>query len=506
MVDLALDLDPRGPGTLQDRIFGGVRDAILSGRLRPGTRLSSSRDLAQSLGVSRNTVMLAYERLAIEGYLEVRGRGGTYIPNILPDICLASPKAKTSEPAQFPQPTRYPPLFFRGERPAMRDRGAEQPQVDFWYGRGDRETLPLTAWRRLLTENLGRAATNLVEYPAIAGLPELRHAVADHLATTRGVRVDWQRVIITAGAQEALDLVAKAFVVPGIAVVVENPCYQGVASVFASAHEASLIPVAVDRHGMDIDALERVGGAALVCVTPSHQFPTGTILPLERRLRLLAWAERVGAYVVEDDYDSDFRYDGPPISALAGLDRAGDRVIYIGTFSKALGAGLRTGFMVAPAAIVDALTTAKALATGGQPWLEQAALAQFIAEGGYRRHLRKLRRSRRHARDALVAALRRHFGDVDLSGEDGGMHLMWWLPPHLNATVLAAAARKRGVGIYPPSAAGARVFGSEPNALVLGYPSLSESQIIEGMAKLARAAGTTNLLVAGTDGGASGRG
>jgi GntR family transcriptional regulator / MocR family aminotransferase len=269
--------------------------------------------------------------------------------------------------------------------------------------------------------------------------------------------------------------------------VVENPCYQGFA-LACRAQGAQLRPVSVGPEGIELEQLSTEARPPLIYVTPSHQFPTGVTMPLERRRRLLDVAARFGAYVVEDDYDSEFRYDGPPVLALAGLDGAGERVLYVGTFSKSLGAALRVGFIVAPESAVGPLTKAKALASGGQPWLDQACLATFLASGEYRRHLRKLREARRQSKDALLTALARHFGAPELSGAEGGMHVLWRLPPSLPAAGFVAAARRLGVGVYTPSAAGALAFGDEPNAIVLGYSALSLEEIDKGAAALAKAA------------------
>lgn len=484
MVQLPINFDADSGTTLQERIYDGIRSAVLSRKLESGARLPSSRDLADSISVSRNTVVLAYDRLAAEGYIELRSGVGTFISKDLPEECFRPSSDQPNAKAPGHESRKYPNVTFTGERPIIIEKGANLPSIDFWYGRASRRIFPIEIWRRLISHNLGRAAANMVEYPPAAGLPELRNAIAEHLAANRGIKTDWRNIIITVGAQEAFDIIAKLFVRPGTSVAIESPCYQGIAFALR-AHGATLVPIPVDEKGMDVDRLEQQSKAVLVCATPSHQFPTGETLTLERRLRMIRWAERTGAYIVEDDYDSDFRYSDLPLPAMAGLEDGGQSVIYVGTFSKALGAGIRTGYMVVPNRVLNAAISAKALSSQGHPWLDQVVLAEFLETGGYRRHLRKLRQAQKRSRDALLAGFAEHFGSVNLSGAEAGMHLMWRLPPQSpDVHDLVIAARELDVGIYPPSAAGAEIFGESEHAIVLGYPALTETQIAEGVSRV----------------------
>jgi GntR family transcriptional regulator / MocR family aminotransferase len=484
----------RGGETLQKQLYRQIRDSILTGTLRPGASLPSSRELAQELGVSRNTAILAYEWLCNEGYLETRHGAGTFVTERLPDVYLASPDPSVVL-EQIAAVVKRPRIVFRGERHTMVEKGVSGP-IDFWYGSPNWRHFPLKAWRQLLIENLPRSSNNLSRYDSPSGNFELRQAIAEHVGATRGIRATPEQVVITAGAQEGMNLVCRLFVEPGVRVAVEDPCYGGAARIFRS-YGAELVPVRVDKQGIDIPRLEPVA-AALAYVTPSHQFPTGATLPLERRLRLLQWAQTTGAYVVEDDYDSDFRYDGPPLAALAGLDRNGC-VLYMGTFSKSIGAGLRLGFLVIPPHLVDVMMTVKSLATYGHPWLDQIVLAEFIRGGGYRRHLRRIRQLYRRARDTLVRSLEQHFGPQELSGQDAGMHLMWTLPLELSPPAkFAAAAAAEGVGIYTLAAVGAIEFENlyHTRNVVLGYSALSDAQIEVGIRRIARAfqAGSSHSL------------
>jgi GntR family transcriptional regulator / MocR family aminotransferase len=473
----------RGGETLQKQLYRQIRDKILTGTLRPGKSLPSSRELAQELGVSRNTVILAYEWLCNEGYLESRQGAGTFVTARLPDVYLASPDPSVV-PEDIVDPPKRPQIVFCGERHMMVEKGVRP--IDFWYGSPNWRNFPLKAWRQLLIENLPRSSNNLSRYDSPCGNLELRQSIAENVGATRGIRATPDQIVITAGAQEAMNLISRLLVDRGVRVAIEDPCYAGAARIFRS-YGADLVPVAVDKLGIDLARLETVT-AALAYVTPSHQFPTGVTLPLERRLRLLQWAQTVGAYVIEDDYDSDFRYDGPPLAALAGLDRNGC-VLYMGTFSKSIGAGLRLGFLVIPEHLIDVITTVKSLASYGHPWLDQIVLAEFIRNGGYRRHLRRIRQLYRRARDTLVHSIERSFGPQQLSGQDAGMHLMWTLPPRFPAPAkFAAAAAREGVGIYTLSAVGAIEFENQSYAhsVILGYSALSDNQIEAGIRRIAR--------------------
>jgi GntR family transcriptional regulator / MocR family aminotransferase len=475
----------RGGETLQKQLYRQIRDCILTGTLRPGTSLPSSRELAQELGVSRNTAILAYEWLCNEGYLETKIGAGTFVTAQLPDAYLASPDP-TVTPKTVECSVKRPRIVFRGERHVMVERGANGA-IDFWYGSPNWRHFPLKAWRQLLIENLSRSSNNLSRYDSPLGNLELRRAISEHVGATRGIRATPEQIVITAGAQEGMNLICRLLVEPGVRVAVEDPCYGGAARIFRS-YGAELAPVPVDQQGIDLAQLEAVS-AALAYVTPSHQFPTGVTLPLDRRLRLLQWAQTVGAYVVEDDYDSDFRYDGPPLAALAGLDRDGC-VLYMGTFSKSIGAGLRLGFLVIPQHLVDVMLTVKSLANYGHPWLDQIVLAEFIRGGGYRRHLHRIRQLYRHARDTLVGSLEQYFGAQELSGQDAGMHLMWTLPPELSPPgKFVVTAASEGVGIYTLAGVGAIEFESQRNAnnVILGYSALSDSQIEAGIRRIANA-------------------
>jgi len=472
---------------LQTQIFDQIRGLILEGRLKPGTPIPATRALAEQLGVSRNTVTLAYEQLIIEGYLQTRRAVGTFVSFDLPASSLLSDSGEAVSHDNSERLIDRQPVRFRGTPHPVVNRNRHNLAVDFWVGRPDARSFPSKTWRRLLNRELTHPSSSLTEYGEPGGLPALRQAIADHLGPARGISTTPEQVIIVAGCQEALNVAARLFVGQDTPVVVENPCYQGASNLMES-YGARLIPVAVDGEGLDVAQLPQKP-VSLAYVTPSHQYPMGATLSLERRLRLLDWAWKTGAYIIEDDYDSDFRYDGSPLTALKGLDKRGC-VIYMGTFSKSVGAGIRIGYLVVPRELVEPATTVKALLDNGHPWLDQAVLADFISSGTFSNHLRRIRYTYKLRRDCLIEALGRHFGDVALSGVMGGMHLVWHLPRSFpKAKKLQEMALDRGIGIYSLQDGAASVFGSnnfDERAIMLGYSSTSEKQIREGIARIAK--------------------
>lgn len=477
-------LDRASGQSLQSQVFSQIRTLILDGRLRPGSRLPSSRDLARQTDASRNTVSLSYERLIAEGYLETRGGVGTFVASDLPDPPLAPAAAPTAAAAPAARRYRGP---FLGQDPALVVPGRLEPGLNFRVGRPDPQSFPLATWRRLLNRRLRTASEALTWYADPSGLRALRQAIAAHLGSARGIVADPAQVVVVAGVQEALNLIATLAIREGARVVVENPAYKGAANVF-EAHRAALVPVPVDSGGLVVSRLPR-GETALAYVTPSHQFPLGHTLTLDRRLGLIEWAASSGAYIFEDDYDSDFRYQGSPLTALQGLDRH-ETVIYASTFSKSVGPGLRLGYLVVPPHLAEPARRAKALSSHGHPWLDQAVMADFIDSGEFTNHLRRIRKLYLGRRDALVAALRAHFGDVRIIGLEGGMHIAWELPATApDADTLRTAAVRLGVGFSTVADGHAVALdrARDFNRLVfLGFAALDDRQIATGVTRLAR--------------------
>jgi GntR family transcriptional regulator/MocR family aminotransferase len=490
-VQIPVLLDRSRSETLTAQLVEQFRDAIRHGRIAPGTRLPSSRRLADQLDISRNTVVRAYETLEIEGYVETRAASGVFAVHDLPDA-LIRPRPLATDAMPPDVASAMPAPLFPGRAQKLVAQNKGRLSFDFFPGRPSAALFPIKTWRRLLLGALSHGgAAGLAQYSDPGGLFVLRSAIANHLAGSRGVIADPGQIVIVSGIQEGINLAAKLFLQKGVSAALENPCYQGAAFAFEAAG-ADLVHVPVDEDGMIAAELpERPVG--LLYLTPSHQYPTGHTLSLERRKDIVLWARRNGCYLLEDDYDSDFRYEGSPLQAVAAL--APDCTIYLGTFSKSLGAGLRLGYMVVPPQLIDAVRTAKTLLNNGNPWLDQSALAEFIRTGSYAAHLMRIRTQYRESRDALVHALQRHFGDVELSGETGGLHMLWQLPQGVpEASVLESLARKARVGIYPLASGGAfDAFNGTltRRGIVLGYASLTPRQIEQGVARLSDAVDDT---------------
>jgi GntR family transcriptional regulator/MocR family aminotransferase len=435
------------------------------------------------MAISRNTVVRAYDLLLMEGIVESRPASGIYVAEQM--------SRKSPPPHPVPGPVdRF--LQTRMPMPLRHGRLQNPPRVtpnrllyDFFPGRPSADLFPLKTWRRLLQGNLSHGGgAGLTQYGDPAGLPALRTAIANHLAAARGIVADPSRIVIVSGIQEGLTLAARLYLARGALGVVEDPCYRGAALIFEAAG-AEVASVAVDRDGLIPDYLPR-RTASLLYTTPSHQYPTGATLSAERRTEVIGWARRYGCYVIEDDYDCDIRYQGSHLPPLAAL--APDCTIYVGTFSKSLGAGLRLGYMVVPEHIAEAVCSEKSLLNNGNPWLEQATLADFMHSGSYAAHLLRVRSHYKDNRDGLVAALRRNFGDVVVDGDLGGLHVLWHLPPGIpDAVTVEALALRARVGVY--SLASARVHFQRQTALtsraiILGYAALSQKQIEKGIARL----------------------
>jgi GntR family transcriptional regulator/MocR family aminotransferase len=483
---IPIELDHGSRQSLQGQIFEQLRHLILGGKLKPGTLIPASRVLAEQLGISRNTVLLVYDRLIAEGYLQARKAIGTYVNLELPETCLSATRRITPSSLVQGEAAKRPAIPFIGQ--SQSESSVRYLDFDFCPDRIGLDLFPQKMWRRFVNKTFTVGATRFAECSDPAGLPQLREVIADHLGVARGISVSPDQIIVTAGSQEGLNLAARLLVKEGTLVATENPCYRGATSLFESYY-AKLVQIPVDEAGLDVEQLPR-DGVALLYVTPSHQFPLGFTLPIERRLKLLDWARHCGAFIIEDDYDSDFRYRGSPLTALMGLDDHGC-VMYLGTFSKSMGAGLRLGYLVVPKALIPAARSAKALLNSGHAWLDQATMAEFIRSGAYGNHLRRMRNIYCKRRDCLVDALHEHFGAVHLSGLESGLHLTWHLPDNYpDASELQAVAQRRGIGIYSVGAGTGYDYGKcaySARTLVLGFSSLNEYQIRAGMRRLADA-------------------
>jgi GntR family transcriptional regulator/MocR family aminotransferase len=485
-MQISVLLDRSRPEALTTQMVDQIREAIRCARLVPGTRLPSSRRLSEQLAISRNTVVRAYDLLLMEGIVESRPASGIYVAEQSARHTAAPPSM--AGPRDHVLQSRMPMPLRQGRAQTLPPVLRNRLLYDFFPGRPSAELFPLKTWRRLLQRNLSHGGgAGLTQYGDPAGFPALRTAIANHLAVARGIIADPSRIVIVSGIQEGLTLAARLYLARGALSVVEDPCYQGAALVFEAAG-AEVASVAVDQDGLIPDYLPQ-RPASLLYLTPSHQYPTGATLSAERRSDVIDWARRYGCYVIEDDYDCDIRYQGSHLPPLAAL--APDCTIHIGTFSKSLGAGLRLGYMVVPENIAEAVCSEKRLLNNGNPWLEQATLADFMHSGGYATHLLRVRSHYKENRDCLVGALRRNFGDVIVDGESSGLHVFWHLPPGIpDAVTVEALALRARVGVYSLSSARVhlqRQTALTSRAVILGYAALSPKQIEKGVARLSDA-------------------
>jgi GntR family transcriptional regulator/MocR family aminotransferase len=459
------------------QIYSGLRRAILTGTYKGGDRLPSSRDLAEQLGVSRTVVLLAYEQLLSEGFVVGKGGSGTYV-----SLELSAVRARGSEkPAQL-RLSRYG-SHASGIVTALGsiERRPLSHRYDFAYGHSDVDCFPFEMWRRLLLRHARAASLRDLDYGPAIGSEGLREAICSHLRRSRAVACDPSQVLIVSGSQQALDIIARALLERGDRVAIEDPSYQGTSEVLRAAG-ARLHAVAVDRDGMNPASLP--SSARMAFVTPSHQFPTGAILPLARRQTLLQWARQKNAVIVEDDYDGEFRYQGQQLESLQGLDSEG-RVIYIGTFSRTIFSALRIGYLIVPKTLLRAFVAVKWLCDRHTATLEQETLASFITSGLYERHLRRVRRRNSAAREVLLEAIQKHLGDrVEVTGEGAGAHIVLWLNKRVAEQAVIAAAAAQGVGVYGIS----QYFLQSPSrpGIMLGYARLREKDIHEGIRRLAK--------------------
>lgn len=496
-MELAITLEQRSATPLHKQLYDELRRAILTGRLKPGERVPSTRGLSQSLGVSRATVTQSYEQLLSEGYLRATTGSGTFVGCELPDELLKTKPVETSRPATRRQESSHEIELSQygvsiADLSPFEPPEAETP-INFKNGRPALEEFPLHLWRRLTLRHYRANDPSLLDYAdGSQGYEPLREAIARYLRRARAVTCAADQVVIVNGAQQALDLIAKLLIDRGDSVAIENPGYLGARRAF-QAQGAGLLPVQVDKSGIIVEALtsgtflKSKGRLKLVYVTPSHQFPTGATLTLPRRLDLLAWAEKTGVMIIEDDFNSEFRYGSRPIPALQGL-ASGASVVYVGTFSKVLFPALRVGYLVAPPSLARVFARAKWLADRQTPMIEQRVLADFINEGHLERHLRRMRTLYDKRRQTLVRALETHFGArVTILGENAGMHLMIRLHSNLGDDEVILRARMAGVGLI--SARFYYLGEGRPNNMnefVLGYAGLSERRIREGVRRLAK--------------------
>ena len=481
-MDLIIQLDEASHRPLHRQVYSELRRAILTGRVTPGQRIPSTRALAQRLGISRATVTLGYEQLTSEGYLEAVQGSGTCVCRQLSDDLL-KPDSVPEKQESLPTATTLSPAGQVLARMSFPRLAIDTMPFDFRHGRPDLDAFPSAIWNRLLARH-GRAhPREMLDYePDPRGYKPLREAIVAHLKQTRAVQCGVDQVIIVSGAQQALDLAMRVLVEPGATVAMENPGYPGASCAFL-AQGARLLSLPVVDGTLSLEPLNKSSRCRLVYVTPSHQYPTGIVMSLSQRLELLERCRRIGARILEDDYDSEFRYKGRPLPSLQGLDVHGS-VLYVGTFSKSMFPALRVGYLVAPGDLAEVLARARWAADRQTPSLEQYALNDFIREGHLDRHIRKMRVIYGRRREVLMDELRRRFRDrVTLWGESAGLHLMVRFRTRLKDSELVRRAAELGVGLE--STAGCRIEGKSSSEFLLRFGCLDEATIREGMRRLA---------------------
>ena len=483
----ALTLDAASPTPLHRQIYFGIRSAILEGRLRPGTRLPASRALAKALSVSRNTVTTAFDQLVAEGYVEAHTGSGSFVPAHLPrDQVTATPDSR----ADGHKPKVKPLSPSKRAAWLMSMAGESTPRHPFAPSLPEVDLFPFKEWARLLGRHWRRPTAEALSGTSPGGASRLCAAIADYLATARAVFCQPEQVIITAGSRQALDLAARVLIDPGDAVWIEEPGYWPTGAVLGAAG-AKLVPVPVDDEGMSvIDGLQITPSPRMICISPSHQFPLGVTMSLARRLELLEAARVAGSFVLEDDYDSEYRYAGRPLAALQGLDQ-GDRVIYLGTFSKVMFPGVRLGYMVVPDHLLDAFLKVRTLIDAHPSSIAQAALTDFIEEGHLAAHIRRMRPLYAERQAALIESLRPVADRLALWPIDSGMHLVGRLEDGCDDRAVSRFAQSRDVQAPALSA----YYRGEPGSsgLVLGYAGVGGETIERAAGRLVQAIRDSSL-------------
>lgn len=475
----AIALDRKSSVPLYQQLYQAIRKAVLQGTLKKGLRLPSTRYLAAELEISRNIVLLAFEQLLAEGYLQAHTGAGTFVSRTLPEEVLQVHRSLSGEERKISARGSTIQALARFTPPVA----PKLRYAPFRFGLPALDQLPLELWGRLLLRHCRQTSPEVAIHGDPIGYRRLREAIASYVGVARAVRCTAEQVIIVNGSQQAIDLAARVLADPGDHAIVEDPGYAG-ARFAIQAAGLKLHPIEVESDGLCVGKLPANRPAAkLVYVTPSHQFPLGIVLSLPKRLQLLEWAQRNGSWILEDDFDSEYRYESRPIPALQGLDQNG-RVIYIGTFSKVLFPSLRLGYVIVPRDLVDAFVAARWISDRSSPQVEQAALADFIGEGHLASHIRRMRTLYMERRSVMMTLIRGELADIlECTDADAGMHTVGWLPAGLDDVLVAGEAARAGINTMAVSS-----YALRPQArggLLLGYAGFSPHIIKKGMRELA---------------------
>ncbi|CEH30146.1 HTH-type transcriptional regulatory protein GabR [compost metagenome] len=447
------------------QVYQHIRERILNGELHAGYKLPSTRELASDLDVSRNVILEAYDQLLAEGFIETRRGSGTFV-------------------AAGTYLTEHKKMHVPSSVYRCQDENKHSNVISFRSGIPELDLFPRKTWAKLSHSIWNEASPSAFGYDIPEGRPELREVLSRYLLKTRGVYCHPEQLVITSGATQALTLVAKLFLSAGDEVIMEDPITNDIQMIFAS-QGASLYPVPVDEHGMKTFLLPENKSPKFVFVTPSHQFPLGGTLPIQRRIELINYAREVGSYIVEDDYDSEFRYEGPPVSSLQGLEL--ERVIYIGSFSKILSPALRMGYIILPPQLIESCRRLKWFTDLHTPSLDQLILARFIDEGYLERHIARMKKLYRSRRDVLIRCLKTTFSEqIKIFGESTGLHLVVEFQGCLFSKEVLEKMLYFGIRIYPVEDH-AIEKGRHNNRLILGYGHLKPEEIEEGIARLHQA-------------------
>ncbi|HET8845133.1 MAG TPA: PLP-dependent aminotransferase family protein [Ktedonobacteraceae bacterium] len=478
-----LPLDPQKKEPLYLQLYHALRQAILNSQLSVGAQLPPTRVLANELAISRTTVITAFEQLFAEGYLEARVGSGTFVASTLPEemqyIHIPPEPLHNKE-----KPPRLSQRSQRAKLNLLASHLQTSPVRAFQPGLPAVNAFPFEVWSRLAARHYQNPPFELLNYGSPAGYQPLREALAQYLTASRAVRCQPEQVLIVSGAQQAIDLTARTLLDEEDEVWLEDPGYRRAYYILQGAG-ARIVPIPLDREGLDIEAGKRLSKQAhMVYVTPSHQYPMGITMSLPRRLALLDWAQQAGAWILEDDYDSEFRYSGRPLASLQGLDTHG-QVIYIGSFSKVLFPALRLGYLVLPSALVEPFLAMQALCGRSAPTLEQAIVADFIAEGHFLRHLRRMRALYAQRQQILLEAVHQELhGTIELAEQAAGMHLIGWLSSGLDDGLISHQAAEYGLEVQALSSFSKQK--PERPGLLLGYAGVDEQEIWTGVKLLAR--------------------